>query len=458
MIELLITDRKVSILHTEQIVSGNRNTYTVHYRFGQNCQVDWKHCMKVAVFASVSPIGAKKVRIAKLDDKDCCLIPQSILMHDAATVFAGVSGVYPNEDVIASQMRRIGTVDPGANGETFPMDEVPQSVMDGFLADVAELLAETSEKSHTHANMDTLDRIGADGDNLTFDGVSVGGNDRRVDGLISDVSALQQASHTHANMDALERIGQDTDDVVLLPFGEPLDLYLRADYFNLQYPNHRDYQAIGIEVKSTDNRYIGVYGDDGSGVMLRYYDGETITESYNGFQWSNGSSIQPVDQPITDFSVDSVGYFDGVEYVTFFGLEAINGDRYAKFIYRLFCQIFNTSTENMGSIDIIDNAIEGNITSGLKWGRTYNITVTGNSYELVFDNSAERPIDILGLENDAYCVVYLTLEQDCDIVHEATYLVNGESPNTTAGRHKWIFNRLPNGQISLGALDLEAVV
>ena len=620
MIDLLITDRKVSILHTEQIVSGNRNTYTVRYHFDQNSQVNWKHCMKVAVFASVSPIGAKKVRIAKLDAEDRCLIPQSILMHDAATVFAGVSGVYPNEDVVASQMCRIGAVDPGANGETFPMDEVPQSVMDSFLADVAELLAETSEKSHVHTNMDTLDRIGADGDKLTFDGVSVGGNDSRVDDLIYDVSSLQKTAHTHpnkptldrltevdgvlyldgnrlggvvvwhivddpvnvpsmddgtllfiapgangdmsyppykvlvlgavvtriapwkpgqlwvcrggvwfliatanrteykpeevitetvlpdgevaaistlteadvsasapteeeiydvdpcenvdksggiveavktlqteahthSNLEALERV-EATDDVVLLPFGKPLDLYLRNDFQHLQYPQSIDGEDVGIFVSSTDGRHIILYVENHL-ISVEYYDGETTHRSNDGEIWSGGT-IHPNEEPIKDFSIRRIDIWKG-GYVPYDSVEEINSDNHAKYCFDVFCRAFNTSIENMGSIKLIENVFDGNYANGLKWGRNYYITVNDSTYVLNIDWTCPIPNGDFGLRNEAYCVVYLNLEQDCDIAHEAQYIVNGESPNTKAGLHKWIFNYLYDGTVSLGAIDLEAI-
>ena len=272
-------------------------------------------------------------------------------------------------------------------------------------------------------------------------------------GIVEAVKTLQTEAHTHSNLEALERV-EATDDVVLLPFGKPLDLYLRNDFQHLQYPQSIDGEDVGIFVSSTDGRHIILYVENHL-ISVEYYDGETTHRSNDGEIWSGGT-IHPNEEPIKDFSIRRIDIWKG-GYVPYDSVEEINSDNHAKYCFDVFCRAFNTSIENMGSIKLIENVFDGNYANGLKWGRNYYITVNDSTYVLNIDWTCPIPNGDFGLRNEAYCVVYLNLEQDCDIAHEAQYIVNGESPNTKAGLHKWIFNYLYDGTVSLGAIDLEAI-
>ena len=120
-------------------------------------------------------------------------------------------------------------------------------------------------------------------------------------------------------------------------------------------------------------------------------------------------------------------------------------------MYKTICRVINTSVENMGSVHVAPDVVEALPANGVRANRTYAVKLGEASFSMTFDRSS-----ISG--GDAYAVVYLNIQQDCDIAFDADLYVGGEVPNTKAGMHKLIYNVLPNGQISLGSLDLEAVV
>lgn len=270
-------------------------------------------------------------------------------------------------------------------------------------------------------------------------------------GIVEVVKTLQTKSHTHSNLEILESVGT-TDDVVLMPMGEPLNLMIREDFASLQFPIipvHSDLHVFSAVIQSGAYKSITVVVGDGESFINFHDSNASINVSTtDGLAWYDGETM--VDAPdLTGFKID---YFETDSLgITSETLEDIEGNQEVLSMYKTLCRAINTSVENMGSVRIEPDVVEALPANGVRANRTYAVAVGAEGFSMQFDRSS-----ISG--GDAYAVVYLNILQDCDIAFDADLYVGGESPNTKAGMHKLIYNVLPNGQVSLGALDLEAVV
>lgn len=222
--------------------------------------------------------------------------------------------------------------------------------------------------------------------------------------------------------------GTDMDDVVLLPMGKPLHLVKRENFGSAPM------YAMESFIRQNDPKFdFYVDGADGTRIRMVYNGVSVFDVEVNG----NSSVGLP-----ESFTIASINGYASVEALPADMLEA----------YRTFCSFINTSVSAMG--DGVPIAGKAEIpTVGLLWNRTYAIRLDNGSIDIFFaENAAEGMI-----AQEAYTTVYVYFPQDIDATISGVDYFVGGVPKTTQGWHKWIFNRLPNGQASLGALDLEAI-
>ena len=236
------------------------------------------------------------------------------------------------------------------------------------------------------------------------------------------------------------------DGVKLLPFGVPLDLVCdkpETAHYYLADENITTNRQFLIEVKTESaNRSIRIACYNGMFSVV--YDEFGVGKKY----YQNDSwNVKP---DLSAFKISSVKFNDTV---TALSLEEILANSDYLRMYTSFCQAFQScSIKDFKRYAPIDGAYEALSDTVVCDGRVCVAKL--ESYTTSIKTSRDR---FLGTK-DSYATVYVDCDSDVDIAFDADYFVSGEVPNTKAGRHKLIYNLLPDSTVSIGSLDLEAVV
>ena len=235
------------------------------------------------------------------------------------------------------------------------------------------------------------------------------------------------------------------DGVKLLPFGKPLDLVCdkpETAHYYLADENITTNRQYLIEVLTESaNRSIRIACYNGMFSVVYEEFGEQKKYYQNG-SWDSAPDLSA-------FEIAAVK-FNGIDTVD--NLDAILANPDYLKMYTSFCQAFQScAIEDFKRYAAIDGAYEALSDTVVCDGRVYAAKL--NEYTTAIQTSRDR---FLGTK-DSYATVYVDCDADVDVAFDADYLVGGEAPNTKAGRHKLIYNVLPDATVSLGSLDLEAV-
>lgn len=254
-------------------------------------------------------------------------------------------------------------------------------------------------------------------------------------------------------------------EVVLMPLNEPLTFRFREDFNEIpmyltgrksvtRNDSDSDWRIeFEIIIEETNGKKWsmnlfndGLYGYYSPSIV--FYDNVTAPEDesteiyfFNGSEWK--SFINGVEGneclEIPDAKIIQVAGKTSIEEL----------DTDELFYYKMLCQFVNTSVENMGVAHIIDGMIELRTRGGLKWGRTYYQSMESDTEIMTIDT------DSYSCGND-YIVLYFYCHGTMDVgLTDVDFFVGGVPDTQTEGWHKWIFNRLPNGQTCLQAFDLQ---
>ena len=217
-----------------------------------------------------------------------------------------------------------------------------------------------------------------------------------------------------------------TGEVVLMPVGEPLHLVKRADFGSAPM------YAMDSFIRQNNPKY-DFYVDGADGTRIRMvYNGASM----DGVE-VNGDSSAGLPE---SFTIASINGYASVEALPADMLDA----------YRTFCSFINTSVSAMG--DGVPIAGKAEIsTRGILWGRTYAFRLDFDSIGIIFADDADEGM----IAEEAYTTLYVYFPQDLDAAISGVDYFVGGVPQTTQGWHKWILNRLPNGQTCLQAFDLQ---
>lgn len=236
------------------------------------------------------------------------------------------------------------------------------------------------------------------------------------------------------------------DGVKLLQFGVPLDLVCdkpETAHYYLAEENITTNRQYLIEVK-TENANRSIRIACYNGMFSVVYDEFGVGKKY----YQNGS--WDVEPNLSAFKIESVKFNDTV---TALSLDEIIANSDYLRMYTSFCQAFQScAIKDFKRYPPIDGAYEALSDTVVCDGRVCVAKLNGNTTSI--KTSRDR---FLGTK-DSYATVYVDCEVDVDVAFDADYYVGGEVPNTKTGRHKLIYNLLPDSTVSLGALDLEAVV
>lgn len=236
------------------------------------------------------------------------------------------------------------------------------------------------------------------------------------------------------------------DGVKLLPFGVPIDLVFdkpETAHYYLADENITTNRQYLIEVK-TENANRSIRIACYNGMFSVVYDEFGVGKKY----YQNGSWDSEPD--LSAFKIASVKFHDTV---TALSLEEILANSDYLRMYTSFCQAFQScEMQDFKRYAPIDGAYEALSDTVVCDGRVCVAKL--NEYTTSIKTYRER----FHGTKDGYATVYVDCDADVDVAFDVDYFVGGEVPNTKAGRHKLIYNLLPDCTVSLGALDLEAVV
>lgn len=269
-------------------------------------------------------------------------------------------------------------------------------------------------------------------------------------GIVEAVKTLRAEAHTHSNLEALEKV-EITDDLVLLPFGESINLSIRVIleeahfYLTCREEVSPVYSA---EIISTDGRHINLTCGNGE-CYAKYTNGSNVFKYVDSWKKISGTEELP---NLKEFTIER--FSDG--YSEADNIDHLKQDYILFDKFKVFCQCFraDTTLTNFNGLYIAENRVEALGRWVFCDNRSYVSRIDAASFYV--DAGAQYVGDFIV---DGYSVLYIDLARDCDVViNNISFYVGGEVPNTKAGKHKWIFNETPKGQVSLGALDLEAVV
>lgn len=256
-------------------------------------------------------------------------------------------------------------------------------------------------------------------------------------------------------------------EVVLMPLNEPLTFRFREDFNEIpmyltgrksvtRNDSDSDWRIeFEIIIEETNGKKWsmnlfndGLYGYYSPSIV--FYDNVTAPEEESTeIYWFNGSEWKSFINGVEGNECLEIPDAKIIQVAGKTSIEELDTDEL--FYYKMFCQFVNTSVENMGVAHIIDGMIEVRTRGGLKWGRTYYQSMESDTEIMTIDT------DSYSCGND-YIVLYFYCHGTMNVgLTDVDFFVGGVPDTQTEGWHKWIFNRLPNGQISLGSLDLEAV-
>lgn len=273
-------------------------------------------------------------------------------------------------------------------------------------------------------------------------------------GIVEAVKTLRAKAHTHSNLEALEKV-ELTDDVVLLPFGESINLSIRVILEEAHfYLTGREGESLvySAEIISTDGRHINLTCGNGE-CYAKYTNGSNVFKYVDSWERISGTEELP---NLKGFTIER--FSDG--YSEADNIDHLKQDYVLFDKFKTFCQCFIADTTpdyfltNFNGLYTVENRVEALGRWVFCDNRSYVSRIDAVSFYV--DAGARYVGDFIV---DGYSVLYIDLARDCDVViNNISFYVGGEVPNTKAGKHKWIFNEMPKGSISLGALDLEAVV
>lgn len=256
-------------------------------------------------------------------------------------------------------------------------------------------------------------------------------------------------------------------EVVLMPLNEPLTFRFREDFNEIpmyltgrksvtRNDSDSDWRIeFEIIIEETNGKKWsmnlfndGLYGYYSPSIV--FYDDVTAPEEESTeIYWFNGSEWKSFINGVEGNECLEIPDAKIIQVAGKTSIKELDTDEL--FYYKMLCQFVNTSVENMGVAHIIDGMIEVRTRGGLKWGRTYYQSMESDTEIMTIDT------DSYSCGND-YIVLYFYCHGTMDVgLTDVDFFVGGVPDTQTEGWHKWIFNRLPNGQISLGSLDLEAV-